>query len=46
MLIDLLVVGVVDDRIRRRLLAEKMLNFDQARQIVLSMESAEKMFMT
>ena len=43
MLRDLLVVGVADDRIRRR---KKKLNFDQAKQIALAVESADKMFMT
>ena len=42
MLRDLLVVGVLDDPIRRRLLAEKKLTFDQARQIALVMESADQ----
>ena len=42
MLRDLLVVGVADDYICRRLLAQKELNFDQARQIALVIESADK----
>lgn len=42
MLGDLLVVGVADDHICRCILAEKRLNFDQARQIALVMESADK----
>ena len=36
------VVGVADDRIHRRLLTEKQLNFNQARHIALTMESADK----
>ena len=42
MLRDLLIVGITDDRICRRLLAKKKSNFDQARQIALVMESADK----
>ena len=42
MLRDLLVVGIADDCIRRRLLVEKKLNFDQVRQIALVIESADK----
>ena len=42
MLRDLLVVGVDDDRIRRRLLSERRLKFPEAREIALAMESADR----
>ena len=42
MLRDLLVVAVMDDCICRCLLVEKKLNFNQARQIALAMESVDK----
>ena len=42
MLRDLLVVGVTDDHIHRHLLVKKKLNFNQARQIALTMESVDK----
>ena len=42
MLRDLLVLGVTDDHIHRHLLVEKKLNFDQARQTALAMESTDK----
>ena len=42
MLRDLWVVSVADNCARRRSLAEKKLNFNQARQIAQAMESADK----
>ena len=42
MLRDITVVGVADDRIRRRLLSEKKLKFQQAREIAFVMESADR----
>ena len=42
MLMDLLVVGVVNNHIHRCLLADKNLNFDLAKQIALVTESADK----
>jgi len=42
MLRDLIVVGITDERTRRRLLSERKLTFANARDIALAMESASK----
>ena len=39
---DLLLVGVADDRIRRRLLAERTLKFTTVKDIAIAMESTAK----
>jgi len=42
MLRDLIVVGMEQDRIRRRLLAERTLTFSSAKDIAIAMECADK----
>ena len=44
MLKELLVVGITDNHIHKRSMAEKKLNFNQAIQITLVMENADKNF--